>query len=158
MQYYLDHPQNAGSLISGNVGTYEANWNSSKGWVDAFAWTATGLWLGSEGNPVAGGLALGIAAKEMGQAATIAVDEAKNIVAGLTNQQTGYLGAPRLSRQGDDGQIIDLVGHSRGAAVNALVADLLTSQGYHIDQYDVQEPTAKARLRRGGRRRPLSVT
>ena len=57
---------------------------------------------------------------------------AQQIVSDLTDPTNGTLLPPGQS-QGL--QHIHLIGHSRGAAVNAMVAGLLQQKGYVIDQY-----------------------
>ena len=70
----------------------------------------------------------------MTRAKALAEGAAETIFKQITTN--GLLGnASNTQPSADNPQIIHLIGHSRGAAVNSLVAHLLSKQGYHIDQY-----------------------
>jgi hypothetical protein len=113
------------SPIYGQVKSYTSRWDSSSGWDGAIASVVASLFLPFPLN----GLALTSAKLYMNQAAANAEQAAQTIDAYITNPLNGYLLSPRY------GQVIDLIGHSRGAAVNARVSQLLTNQGYTVDQY-----------------------
>src|SRR5262249_31429337 len=65
----------------------------------------------------------------MEEAASNAEQAAQTIDADITNPRNGWLIAPVYN------QVIDLIGHSRGGAVNARVSQLLTQHGYDVTQY-----------------------
>jgi hypothetical protein len=140
-----------GSHLENKVQTYVASWNSSDGWLQA--WSAWGtsviadlisnkvVGTGINGIVMTAALQLSFTAlanylKEVGDlylenAGRHAEAAAIQIVDDLL--ESGKLGTPQQTRSLD--QIVHLVGHSRGAAVNARVAQILASRGYFVDQY-----------------------
>jgi Ca2+-binding RTX toxin-like protein len=106
-------------------------WDSSDGWVQAVSAQV----LAYSGLTPPGTLGFKVLNKvsqlQMRRAGRIAALAAEQIVADL--EKSEELLHPELSQNGQ--QIIHLIGHSRGAAVNARVATLLTQKGYQIDQY-----------------------
>jgi hypothetical protein len=60
---------------------------------------------------------------------------ASSIVTELSNPQSNFYVDPDLTTRTDNPQIIQLIGHSRGAAVNAAAALGLANLGYQIDDY-----------------------
>ena len=67
----------------------------------------------------------------MNRAESLAVQAAHTIVDDLISN--GLLATPKATQDGV--QRIHLIGHSRGAAVNARVATILDGLGYKVDQY-----------------------
>ncbi len=117
------------SPIYGDVQSYIADWSSSDGWIEAF-----GNLFASFALPQ--GSALSDAAyatyeAQLRRSENNAEAASQQIVADLKIR--GMLATPEETQNGD--QAIVLIGHSRGAAVNARVAQLLTSQGYKIEEY-----------------------
>ena len=119
------------SEIAGEVASYVANWNSSDGWVDAALSLTASIVMASQGNAIGASRALLAAESQMARAGQIAEQAAAKILSDL--KASGLLGAPELSQGGE--QIIQLVGHSRGAAVNAQLAKLLADRNYRIQEY-----------------------
>jgi probable HAF family extracellular repeat protein len=114
-----------GSALDGLVSTYVHQWDSTDGWEQAILDVTSSLFL----PPPLAQLDLLKAKNEMQYAALLATEAAWTIDAQITNPANGYLLSP------DYGQVIDLIGHSRGAAVNALLSQILTQQGYTVDQF-----------------------
>jgi len=122
----LPHQVDPGSALDGQVKSYVDQWDSTSGWVGAIVSVASSLFLPFPSNA----LALESAELFMNKAASNAEQAAQSIAAYITNPQNGYLISPVYD------QAIDLIGHSRGAAVNARVSQLLnTEYGYTVDQY-----------------------
>lgn len=119
-----DLPQ-TGSVLAGQVKSYVDQWDSTSGWVGAIVSVASSLFLPSPLNV----LALESAELYMNLAASNAEQAAQSIAAYITNPRNGYLLSPVYD------QDIDLIGHSRGAAVNARVSQLLSAKGYTVAQY-----------------------
>jgi hypothetical protein len=117
-----------GTPLEGQVKSYVSNWDSSTGWVRAFADIAVSVVVPTE---FLKNLATQSAILNLNRAGQLAENAARTIVNDVIS--SGLLGDPQLSITGD--QIIHLVGHSRGAAVNARVASLLAEKGYRINQY-----------------------
>jgi probable HAF family extracellular repeat protein len=120
----LDNVLPQGTALQGEVNSYVTQWDSDSGWIGAAAWVAASLLPG-----VPESLALQTARTFLNVAGQHAEQAAQTADADLTNPQNSYLGPP------SDGQLIQLIGHSRGAAVNARLSQLLTAQGYTVDQY-----------------------
>jgi hypothetical protein len=118
-------------LLEGQVKSYVSNWDSSTGWVAGLVSGVIGAVVFRATQPVAAGLALLYSSLQLKRAAGIAEDAARTIVNNVIG--SGLLSDPQLSVTRD--QAIHLVGHSRGAAVNARVATLLAAKGYKISQY-----------------------
>lgn len=118
-----------GTPLEGQVKSYVSNWDSSSGWLDAFADIAVSV-VGLL-NPILNDLAIQSAVLNLNRAGRLAENAARTIVDEVIS--SGLLSDPQLSITGE--QIIHLVGHSRGAAVNARVASLLAEKGYKINQY-----------------------
>ena len=121
----LDTYPAAGSPLSGNVATYVPQWDSTTGWAGDFLSTIASYLLPGSLGPLAG-VAQQLFAY---QAAALAEQAAESTDQAITNPANGYLTAPGAA------QVIDLIGHSRGAAVNARVSQLLEAQGYTVAQY-----------------------
>jgi Ca2+-binding RTX toxin-like protein len=115
-------------LLKGQVKSYVSNWDSSSGWIRALVDIAVSLVVPTT---FLKDLAIQSAIFNQKRAGQLAENAARTIVNDVIG--SGLLGDPQLSITGD--QIIHLVGHSRGAAVNARVATLLAKNGYKIDQY-----------------------
>ena len=122
----LDTIVPAGTPLQGSVRSYVPQWNSYGGWYQALAALAV-YEVSSDSRTKQ--LALATANDYLSQAAANAQQAAQNIVAYITKSANGYLSAPQY------GQVIQLIGHSRGAAVNALVSQILEQQ----DKYDVDD-------------------
>ena len=119
----LDQSLPQGTDLQGEVSSYVTQWDSSSGWIGALSrWS-----LGSIGVPAR--LSLDVRKSFMVSAASDAEQAAETAYSDLTNPQNNYLGAP------SDGQLIQLIGHSRGAAVNARLSQILVDNGYAVDQY-----------------------
>jgi hypothetical protein len=131
----LDNLPAVGTPLAGNVSTYVANWDSSTGWVRGALTFLAGVVLDKSSHPLAKLAAAAMFAKaalDVSAAGHIAEVTATTIVADIRG--SGLLVQdPELTHSGD--QRIHLIGHSRGAAVNARVASLLVNKGYLIDQY-----------------------
>ncbi len=122
----LDQLPVSGSALAGQVKSYVDQWDSTTGWAEAVVSAAASLILPFPFN----NLALESAELYMNEAASNAEQAAQSIAAFITNPQNGYLMSPVYD------QSIDLIGHSRGAAVNARVSQLLTTKyGYTVAQY-----------------------
>ena len=119
----LDQELPKGTDLQGEVNSYVTQWDSSSGWIGAFASVASSL-LG-----VPADLAFQSARLFMVEAAANAEQAAQTAYSDLTDPQSIYLGPP------SDGQLIQLIGHSRGAAVNARLSQILHEHGYNVDQY-----------------------
>ncbi len=117
--------------LQGQVKSYVSNWDSSSGWVAAFASVAVSSIFSAIGQRSLASLAIDFAEYQMKRAGQLAENAARTIVDDVIG--SGLLGDPQLSITGD--QRIHLVGHSRGAAVNARVATLLAEKEYKINQY-----------------------
>ena len=140
-----------GSHLENKVQTYVASWDSSDGWFQAwFTWGTSVIadlisnkvvGTGINGIVMTAALQLSFTAlanylKEVGDlylenAGRHAEAAAIQIVDDLL--ESGKLGTPQQTRSLD--QIVHLVGHSRGAAVNARVAQILASRGYFVHQF-----------------------
>ncbi len=112
--------------LAGRVQTHVGIWDSSRGWIQAFVALGTSLAY-LPGHPAASLAALLRARDWMQVADRQAQTSADRIVDELT--RPGGLLAQ------NQGQVIHLIGHSRGGAVNARVSRLLTNLGYTVDQY-----------------------
>lgn len=143
----LNNLPKPGSELYGKVETFVSNWNSSDGWVQAFVALA-GQTLATDIFPnlvpeldklliigVSNQLAKNFLARANLHAEKAALDIIKSLEA------EGLLQDPTDSVTGE--QIIHLIGHSRGGAVNARVAELLVSKGYVIDQYTALDGYSK---------------
>ncbi len=119
----LNNLPSASSPLYGRVSSYVPQWDSADGWVQAAAVLVAVL------QPELAPLALFDAKTEMDIAGMHAEQAAQDIDAYLTNPANDEL------LGSSDGQDIDLIGHSRGAAVNARLSQLLTAQGYNVAQY-----------------------
>lgn len=146
LEQELNRLPQAGSDLEGSVQTIRHEWDSSSGWIGgmfaflnsvmfdraaaindslnvllkiAFPWSIERLRQLSE-------LSLSIGRSFMAEARSHAEQAAREIVARIDSD-------PRLSKIG--AEVIHLVGHSRGGAVNARVAELLTEEGYFIEQF-----------------------
>jgi hypothetical protein len=129
----LDTLPQQNTRLHDRVGTYVTKWDSNTGFLSGLAFTVASEVLNVAGHPLAalGAKAAALALRAV--ATQLAEGAAQNIVNDLTH---GWLGSPEGTKTGaPNQQIIDLIGHSRGAAVNALVAQLLMQRGYHVDQY-----------------------
>jgi ELWxxDGT repeat protein len=118
---------------AGKTVEYVAEWNSSDGWLQAFAGAITWALLQSP-HPIARAIPKVVQTVvevqielALMRGAYQAEMAAHRIVADLLSGD--YLGPP------DENQIIHLIGHSRGAAVNARVLQLLAQQGYSVAQF-----------------------
>jgi hypothetical protein len=140
-----------GSHLENQVQTYVASWDSSDGWFQAwFTWGTSVIadlisnkveGTGINGIELTAVLKLSFEAlanylKEVGDlylenAGRNAEAAAVQIVDDLL--ESGKLGTPQQTRSLE--QIVHLVGHSRGAAVNARVAQSLTRLGYYVHQF-----------------------
>jgi hypothetical protein len=121
----------ASSDIHKDIVSYVANWNSSDGWVDAALSVVSSIVLTAQGNLSGAARALDVARAQMVRAGQLAEQAAVRILSDL--KTTNLLGDPSLSQNGT--QFIQLVGHSRGAAVNAQLAKLLADGGYIVEEY-----------------------
>jgi hypothetical protein len=120
-----------GSPIHNDVASYVSNWNSSDGWIDAFFSLTSSIVLAAQGNAVGAARALATAQNQMVRAGQLAEQAASRIVSDL--KSSGLIDDPAQTQNGD--QSIQLVGHSRGAAVNAELARRLTNEGYVVQDY-----------------------
>jgi len=119
-----------GSLLGGSVYTEFIPWQSTTGFREA----AIAVFLARE-YPSTTAIDQRIIAYESQRSRALANAEAQAIITDLTRPD-GVLGDPAATAAGvTDRQIIHLIGHSRGAAVNAQVAKLLNDKGYIIDQF-----------------------
>jgi Tol biopolymer transport system component len=137
-----------GSAYDNSVRCYKAEWASSAGWVEAATATLFEKFFEYHGD-TALARAASIAAKlGMQEARFLAELAAIRIAVDL--RVGDLLAAPNTSTGLD--QRIHLVGHSRGAAVNARVALILSQWGYQVDQYTALDgystdwPNVSARL------------
>ncbi len=120
----LDDLPTPGSALDGRVSSYVPQWDSTSGWAPALVSVAVSL-----AQPAFAPLALASANLFLNEAASNAEQAAQSIDQEITDPQNDYLLSPAY------GQVIDLIGHSRGGAVNARVSQLLTEQGYTVTQY-----------------------
>lgn len=125
LQTELDGPANTGPALAGRVATYRPQWDSTSGWAGELVSTIASYLLPAPYSSLARVTSALFAA----QAAALAEEAAEDIDQYIIDPANGYLTAPGA------GQVIDLIGHSRGAAVNARVSQLLTAQGYNVAQY-----------------------
>lgn len=142
LQRTVENLPAAGSRLDGDVATYVANWNSSEGWLQGLASfvvsTLSAAAANVQTNPVAKAalelqaeLLNDLGALQVVEAGRIAEAAARQIVDDLIN--SGKLASPDETVNGN--QVVHLIGHSRGAAVNARVSQLLAQRGYFINQY-----------------------
>jgi hypothetical protein len=134
-----------GSRLDGKVESFVTRWNSSDGWAPALAslvaeqaFTALarleelgGQTVASLAYSKAADFATEFARLQLLRARTFATAAAVDTVRSLLSSD--LLQDPEATHSGR--QVIHLIGHSRGAAVNALVARILVGRGYKIDQY-----------------------
>ncbi|MBI3462093.1 MAG: choice-of-anchor D domain-containing protein [Planctomycetes bacterium] len=130
MKVVLDEEIAARADMEDNVESYVANWESSDGWVQGLAAFFLATYFNGIGWPVSAAVARAFADSQFAKAAGHAKRAAHVIFKSITDT---LLPDPHWTRDGT--QRIHLIGHSRGAAVNARVASLLVAKGYEIDQY-----------------------
>jgi hypothetical protein len=119
-----------GSVLAGAVKSYVSQWDSTTGWGPAVATMAASvIALFAPVPPGTSALFRFDASLYLKRAAGLAEQAAQTIDADVTNPANGYLLSPSYK------QVIQLVGHSRGGAVNARVSQLLAQQGYTVAQY-----------------------
>jgi hypothetical protein len=135
----LDAIPNPESAIAGKIATYVANWPSSDGWIPALAKYIASVAYGALGKVTKAAKELVKAELSKKHAESHAMDAARTIVDELL--ANGLLSTPQATHNG--AQRIHLIGHSRGAAVNAQVAKILDSMGYNIDQYTALDGYSK---------------
>jgi probable HAF family extracellular repeat protein len=131
MGQLLDSVPLANTELHGQVRSYVSQWDSSTGWLQAISSYLNSVVFVASGQPVAASLALLQASFHMETARKLAEGAAHKIVNDVISMN--LLGDPQLSQNNQ--QFIHLVGHSRGGAVNARVAELLSKKGYKIEQY-----------------------
>lgn len=131
-------PQN--SLLEHRVFSYPPEWDSRTGFAEAFACLFAAKIMDAQAeNTVSpaslarlrtGSVALkSLATLHARTSASLAAESANRI---FNELRTRYLIEPSLSRQF---QLIHLIGHSRGAALNARLARFLNANGYHVSQF-----------------------
>ncbi|HND53266.1 MAG TPA: CARDB domain-containing protein, partial [Pirellulaceae bacterium] len=123
----------AGTQYENELGIYTPVWNSASGWIEAIGSAIAGSLIQVLPLPffvkeIASSIIFSQIDDYLREGAANAEAAAVQIVEDLVSKP-GLLGAP------SDNQIIHLVGHSRGGAVNARVNQLLTRLGYRVDQY-----------------------
>lgn len=125
--------------LHGSIITQINRWNSSDGWIQAVFYKLLSIALEASEMQLAAPIADTFAKSHMQQAEAHALEAAERSLAAL--EATGVLASPELSQK--DYQLIHLIGHSRGAAVNAHLARLLTAKGYRIEQYTALDGYSK---------------
>ncbi|MDH7502081.1 MAG: hypothetical protein QHJ82_05110 [Verrucomicrobiota bacterium] len=120
----VNHPVHRG------VDTYVSNWPSSEGWPEAIGLFLLGVYLQVIDQAPLAHLAFSASKLHMALARAHAVGAACQIASDM--EQIWSLD-PRLTQSGY--QVVHIIGHSRGAAVNALVTRLLTQHGHRVNQY-----------------------
>lgn len=118
-----------GTPLEGLVETYSAAWDSTSGWANAASSTVAAIVFARMGNPAAAVAANLIAKLSMELAHRQAEAAAREIVTDLLSDERLLGGDDRLLTS------LHLIGHSRGAAVNARVSQLLTEKGFIVDQF-----------------------
>jgi hypothetical protein len=114
---------------AGDSVNYVTHWDSSEGWTDAIVSAIAYVALTANPNTAwLGPLAFGRIGPAMQRAERFAYQAAERIVEDLLNLPD-HLARP------EDGQEIHLIGHSRGAAVNAYASRLLERLQYPVAQY-----------------------
>ncbi|MEP1079566.1 Ig-like domain-containing protein [Leptolyngbya sp. PL-A3] len=120
-----------GTPLAGQVKSYVSSWDSSTGWSSGWSSAAVATLFQAQNRTDLYDLAIRTVVLNLKRAGRLAENAARTIATDVI--VSGLLGDPQLSINGD--QIIHLVGHSRGAAVNARVAVLLAEQKYNINQF-----------------------
>lgn len=129
----------ANSLLRNRVISYRPEWNSRTGFTEAFACLMAAKVFEAYANEsdqlnktrlfAAAEILKNLAAVRAQVSAGLAAGEAARI---FTELRANYLIVPSLSQKF---QFIHLIGHSRGAALNARLAQLLTADRYKITQF-----------------------
>jgi hypothetical protein len=176
----LNHVAAPGSILDGRIQTYVSQWDSSEGFLagfadllvakldDAAARLYRGLDRASEARRFA------VRADELRHGITAAVatsrqhaedaawaifqDITTNPVYGLAHPASVPDLLPSPPDEPNPRPHIDLIGHSRGAAVNARVSLLLSEAGYHVDQYTALDGFSTDWPTEGGRLGDISIT
>ncbi len=125
----LNYIPTTDSKLEGKVVTYVANWDSSTGWVPGALSKLVGIFMAAVSQEKFAAVANATASKQL----ELAKMKAKEAASKINKDVIKILGDAQLSQSGD--QIIHLIGHSRGAAVNARLAEHLVNEKYHIDQF-----------------------
>jgi FG-GAP-like repeat/Dockerin type I domain/CARDB len=116
------------TVLKGLSNQYVSKWDSSSGWLPAVLSKTAEFVFKKNGNRIGEILAKTAYELSLALAHRLAEQAARKIVADVIAEGI-YLGDDKT------GVSIHLIGHSRGAAVNARVSELLTSLGYTVDQY-----------------------
>lgn len=140
-----------GSQLEHQSQTYVASWNSSDGWIQGLAAWGTSVIADLISNQPVGtginGLVLTAVLQQTFEALADYLEQVGNLYIETAGRhaesaavqivddliESGKLSTPQRTQAED--QIVHLVGHSRGAAVNARVAQILASRGYFVHQY-----------------------
>ena len=109
------------TILDGRVESYVSEWDSSSGWIGTFINVGLAFLL----PPPDDLLALETGRKFKKKAGDNAEDAAHSICRDVTS----------LLEDQEQPPLLHLIGHSRGAAVNARVSRLLQQEGYAVDQY-----------------------
>jgi cysteine-rich repeat protein len=138
----LDNIPTPGTRLDGRVRSYVSEWESADKFVDAFFSLLVGKIAGaasenaaSELKPIKAALLFVLSKVLKKHAQNSAITSAKHAVEDAYNIRNDVTEEFLLSDATKSKAIVHLVGHSRGAAVNALVSKLLSDAGYKIDQY-----------------------
>jgi hypothetical protein len=125
----LDVQIPARTSLQNNVTGFVEKWPATAGFIDELEGIAFEILTPTD----SGGAALVATGNSI--AAQNANAAAADIAARISDPQSAFYADPLLTARADNPQIIHLIGHSRGAAVNAAAVDLLAGKGYTIDQY-----------------------
>jgi hypothetical protein len=134
----LDKTIPANTTLAGDVVGFVEKWPATAGFLQEMEGIAAEE-LSSSVSPIEGALLNAQGANLIASGKPIATRNANaaadSIVAELSNPKSKYYVDPDLSNRTDNPQIIQLIGHSRGAAVNAAAVLGLANLGYHIEDY-----------------------
>ena len=120
--------------LNGDVKGFVEKWSSTAGFLQELG----GIAIDSEsasGSPALQTIGAGLIASGKATAAANADAAAQAIVLKLSNPKSEFYVDPDLTLRAVNPQIIQLIGHSRGAAVNAAAALGLSDLGYTINQF-----------------------
>ncbi len=118
-----------GTLLDSGVRSHVTEWESAVGWHQAIVSMVGGI-LSSPTSPAMSSMLSDITASSMELAGGVAHTAARDVVRAL---ETDLLKEDIAESR--ETQRIHLIGHGRGAVVNALAAEMLHQDGYCVAQY-----------------------